>query len=445
MLLPVRHIVASLSLLAFALPAAAQDRLSLSQAIKEALAGNPDVQVARATAGEAAQRIPQARAGMLPHVELVESWQRGNQPVSVFGSLLAQRQFSQANFAVDRLNHPDAVSNVRTAITAEQVLFDGGRTGAAVRAASLGHRIALSGQAQAASDLTLRTTEAYGQVLLAAAEHQAAESAVASAEEDARSAGARHDAGTGSEADVLAVAVHLARMRERAIEAASNETIARAELNRLIAAPLDRAFLLEEPAIASSGGAASVTLEQQALAHRPEIVQAELKRDLSRSLARSARAARLPQVAMQGAYEWNDGRLGRPAPAWTVGAQVRLNLFAGGADLARAREAAYGADRADAERLRAETAIRIDVLAATERLKAARAREAVGRAMVMQARESRRMIRDRYEAGMTSVGELLRADNAVLEAETQRTAARVDVIVSDAQLHHAVGGDQENR
>ena len=40
-----------------------------------------------------------------------ETWQRGNQPVFVFGSLLNQRRFTAADFALDALNHPDAIDN----------------------------------------------------------------------------------------------------------------------------------------------------------------------------------------------------------------------------------------------------------------------------------------------------------------------------------------------
>ena len=79
---------------------------------------------ARPAEREAAQRVIQARAGYWPKVDLLESWQRGNQPVFVFSSLLAQRQFTAANFALDALNHPEALDNFRSAVTVEQPLFD---------------------------------------------------------------------------------------------------------------------------------------------------------------------------------------------------------------------------------------------------------------------------------------------------------------------------------
>jgi uncharacterized protein with von Willebrand factor type A (vWA) domain len=89
-----------------ALPASAQPPLSLSEAIARARARNPDAGSAAAAEREAAERVTQARGGYFPKVDVAESWQRGNDPVFVFSSHLAQRQFTAADFApISRLMH----------------------------------------------------------------------------------------------------------------------------------------------------------------------------------------------------------------------------------------------------------------------------------------------------------------------------------------------------
>ena len=133
------HLVVPLLLatLLVALPASAQSPLSLSEAIARAKARNPDAGAAAAAEREAAERVTQVRGGYLPTVEVAESWQRGNNPVFVFSSRLAQRHFTAADFALDALNHPAATDNFRTALSVEQSLFD--RTTAAnLLAASIG-------------------------------------------------------------------------------------------------------------------------------------------------------------------------------------------------------------------------------------------------------------------------------------------------------------------
>src|ERR1700730_14994669 len=64
--------------------AGAQERLSVAQAVAAATHDSPEVGAVRAAADEAGDRVPQAKAGLLPRLDLSESWQRGNQPVFVF-------------------------------------------------------------------------------------------------------------------------------------------------------------------------------------------------------------------------------------------------------------------------------------------------------------------------------------------------------------------------
>jgi outer membrane protein len=417
----------------------AQERLPLPQAIAAVLTANPDVVAASAATQEAAQQAPQARAGFLPRLDFTQSWQRGNQPVFVFGSLLAQRQFAEADFALRQLNTPEPLTNSRSALAVEQPVFDGGRTRAAVRIASLSASVAMAAERQIRNDLQLAATRAYGQVLRAGAGRRAAESAVTAAEENARTAEARRDAGTGTEADVLSMRVHLAEMRARAIDTASGERIARAELNRLMHTTLDREWILDEPAVVTQGLPDANIFVERALRQRPEIEQATLRSDVNRAMQQNARSALLPQVVVQGGYEWNDGQRAGPAGSWIAGANLRVSLFSGGANLARVRQASFALQRTEAEHARAEAAVRLEVLTALEQLGAARARQDIGRAAVMQARESQRMIRDRYEAGIAPATEAIRAATAVLDAEAQRISALVDLIVAEAALQRATG------
>jgi outer membrane protein len=419
--------------------ASAQDPLSLDEAIARALRQNPSIRSAQATERESVERMRQARAGWLPRVDVTESWQRGNQPVFVFGSLLAQRRFTADNFQIDMLNHPDAVSNYRTGIAIEQSLFDGKRTSSAVRAASLGREIADAGARDVVSSLKVGVTQAYGQGLMAEAQRRAAASAVAAAEEDVRRAERRRDAGMGTEADVLALNVHLALVLERQIVAASQETISRARLNEVMGEPLDHAFQLQAAQPQAAEVPSLNDLEAEALKSRPDVFRATTQERLTREAVTTARAGYYPQAAVQGVYEFNGNTLTNRASSWTVGAVVRWNVFGGLADAARVGEARAANDRARADRERQETAVRVDVRVAVARVEESRAREVVGRSAQAQAKESQRMVRDRYEAGLATVNDLLRAANAVLDAESQHTAALVDVLVSAAMLERARG------
>ena len=422
-----------------ALPASAQPPLSLSEAIARAKARNPDVGTAAAAEREAAERVTQARGGYFPKVDVAESWQRGNNPVFVFSSLLAQRRFTAADFALNALNHPAATDNFRAAISVEQPLFD--RTTAAnVRAASIGRDMAATGRQLVDQDLTSAVTDAFGRVLVAAATARSAAATVEAARVDRELAGNRRDAGRVTDADVLQLDVYLARALEHQVQATSDERIDRARLNQLMGEPLGTMFSLDltPPAIAVDITNAA-GLEEEALKNRPEVALAMQQEQMAAATVDAARAAFLPQVAAQGAWELNGGAWSSRSSSWVAGAVARINLFHGFADKARLAEAREQATRRAIEKSKAETMARLDVQIAIARLEAARASEAVGRAAADRARESRRIIRDRYESGLTDAAMLLRSAEAVQQADAQQIAARVNVLTATAALQRAIG------
>ena len=228
-----------LATLLMALPASAQSPLSLSAAISRAKSHNPDAGSAAAAEREAAERVTQARGGYFPKIDVAESWQRGNNPLFVFSSRLAQRHFTGADFALDGLDHPDATDNFRTAFSVEQSLFDRA-TAANVRAASIGRDMAATGRRLVDHELTAAVTDAFGRVLIAAATVRSAAAAVETARADRELAGNRRDAGRATDADVLQLEVYVALTLERQVQATSDERVARARLNQLMGEPLGR-------------------------------------------------------------------------------------------------------------------------------------------------------------------------------------------------------------
>jgi outer membrane protein len=420
-------------------PAAAQSPLSLPEAIARAKANNPDVGAAAAAEREAAERLKEIRGGLLPKVDLAESWQRGDHPVFVFSSLLAQRQFSPADLALDALNHPAALDNFRTVFSVEQALFD--RTIAAqARTASIRREMAATDRQLVDQDLTMVVTEAFGRVLIAAATARAAAAIAETARSDREVAANRRDAGRVTDADVLQLDVYVARALEQRVQAASDERIARARLNQLIGEPLSSMFALDlVPAAAAVDVTDAAGLEEEALRNRPEVALAAQRQSLAAAAVDAAQAAFLPQVAALGTWELNGGAWSSRSSSWVAGAVARINLFHGLADKARLAEAHAEAARRAIEKHKAETMARLDVQTAIARLEAARASEAVGRAAADQARESRRIVRDRYESGLAHLAMLLRSADAVQQADVQQAAARVSVLTAAAALQKAIG------
>lgn len=435
------QVVAALvaSALVAAAPAAAQGPLSLSDAVARSLAHNPDVHAVGVAERESAERATQARSLYFPHVRVDESWQRGNQPTFVFSSRLAQRQLTPSDFAIEALTHPPAIDNFRTTLSVEQAVFDRHRT-ASVRTAAIDREMAATRGQLVEQDLTAAVTDAFGAVLVASASVRSASAAVDAARADRQLAGNRRELGRATEADVLQLDVYLARALERQAQATADERIARSHLNQLMGEPLSTHFSLDSapPPLAMDLAETSL-LEAYAVAHRPEVALAQQAEQLASTGVTAARAAFLPQVSAQGAWEMNGGDWHERSASWTVGAAIRISVFDGFGDRARLAEARAHARRRALERDKAETLVRLDVHVALARLDAARASEAAGRAAVDQALESRRIIRDRYDSGLADVALLLRSADALQQAEAQQIAAQASVLTATAHLQRALG------
>ena len=432
----------TLALFVLAASLAAQEALTLRQAVDLALRSNPLVAAADAGEKEAEARIHQARSGYLPRLQFSESLQRGNNPVFVFSSLLTQHQFSQGNFALGPLNRPDAMSNYQSRLTVEQVLFDSRQTSRGVEAARFTRQIAGEDTRRSHSDVILSVLRTYFGVQLAEKNLEVAQQSRESAQADLERAEFIYRSGRSTQADVLAVRVHLAAMREQEIRASNDLAVSRAALNDALGVSLDRAFELTTP-LESDAAAPEAALEDYrrlAAEHRPEMRQAELAESLARTQQQLAGSAYWPQVAFQGIVEADRQNFGGNGGAnWFTAVTLRWNLWNGGETKARVEQARFAESRAEALRKRADSAIQLEVRKAYLDVRAAAQRVEVASAAAAEAQEAHRIIQNRHQAGLTTVTELLRSETALAAARTRRLAAIYDHRVAEAALQHAAG------
>jgi outer membrane protein TolC len=412
--------------------------ITLEEAMTRAGRATPRARVLAADLAAADARVTQARSGFFPRIDVSHSIQRGNQPVYVFSTLLSQRRFTAANFDIARLNHPAPETDIRAAVGVTQAVYDGGMARRAVQGAELRRDLAALDQSGGTQDLAFDAARAFVRVLQLEAAERARAAAVVAAESDLERTRHRREAGLVTDADVLAMDVHLADARQSQIAAGGDLVVARIELAEALGLPLDQTVVLVPPT-APAAPLEAATLVREGLNARNERRQAELRVQLAENDRHLARAAFLPQVGVEGSWAFNGSTWTEQRSGWLVGATIALNIFNGFDDRARMTEARQAESRAAAEREQIERRIEVEIRAAVARVTAARARETAGRAALTQARESQRIIRDRYDVGLATVTDVLRAAEAVLGAEARATAAETDVILETVSLNRAVG------
>ena len=422
--------------------APARETLTLRQAVDLALRLNPQVAAADAGEKEAEAHIQQARSGYMPRVQFSESLQRSNNPVFVFTSLLTQHQFSEGNFANGSLNSPDALNNYQSRLIVDQVLYDARRTSHGVEAARFTRQLASEDTRRNRSDVILHVLQTYFGVALAEENLEVARQSVESAYADLARAESVYQSGRSTQADVLALRVHLAAMREQQIRASNDLAVARAALNDALGVSLDRAFELTTP-LESTGAAPDGSLEEYgrlAVENRPEMRQAELTQRVAHTQQQIAASAYWPEVVFQGILEADRQNFYSKGGAnWFTDVTLRWNLWNGGETKARLLQARFAETRADALRKHSDSAIHLEVLKAYLDLRAAAQRVEVASAASAEAEEAHRIIQNRHQAGLTTVTELLRSETALAAARTRHLAAVYDYRVAEAALEHAAG------
>jgi outer membrane protein TolC len=415
--------------------------LSLSQAVKTALEKHPALRVAEHHAAAAASGVDQARAGFFPRVDFSEGFMRSDNPVYAFGSLLNQGRFTAADFAVDKLNHPEPITNWRTNLSGSVPLFLGGRTVLGYQQAQLGRDAAEHGRARAEQEVIFGVVRAYTALLLSREAQATVDTAVRTADANLAAAAARYEAGVVVASDALAARVRLARLREEAIAAENQVRLSHSALNEAMGLPLDHPLRvtgrLELPArlYDQLDG-----LEALARTQRPDYRQVELEAQRLEKEVLRAKGALLPTMHLMGNYEINNHEFASNGQdSWSVGVVLNLNLFRGGADRARIAEAEANHQRVVAQRDRLASAIGLEVHDAFWASQTARDRVAVAREAITQAEESLRIVQDRYESGLTTIVELLDSETALTVARTNLTRTLFDATVSQARLDLSLG------
>ncbi len=248
-------------------------------------------------------------------------------------------------------------------------------------------------------------------------------------------------AGRDLEADSLKVRLDLesARLDVRRLEA--RRRVARLDLGRSIghSGPVAPQGLLEldraiDPEVS----------ELVAMARRRPDVQALEEQLLGLDFqARAVRAERLPRLVAKATWQSSSGDPFRPEELLEGALAVSWRPFAGGTRAPRA--AAFEADRqalkAELDELLHGIALQVDL--ALEDLAVARSAVEVRRRGFELASETLRVERQRHAAGRSTTNDLLDAEAALLQRQTESALADLDVMAIWQRLDAVVGGRVE--
>ena len=434
---PVLMLVAFLSL--GSMGAAAREPLTLRQAVDRALGQSPEGAMARAGSDEARAGAALARTLLLPQISFTEDISRGNDPVYAFGTRLRQRRFTAADFDLNSLNRPSPIGDFASRLSGSWMAFDSLRTQHEIRRADLFKQSAASAARAADQQIVMRVVESYQAALYAEREVDVAQHEQQTAAALLASVDDHVKAGLAVESDRMSALVNVAARRQELIAAQGDLELAWAQLREAIGAPdLQPSTLkpIEPHAFPDRPLELDVAT---ALKTRPDLTSLGQARSAQTQATAAARAAFGPHVAAYG--NWEEDRNSPGASGgnnWVAGVQIGIDILPFTHRAALARETA-AQQRLSAQHAAAEARIRLEVSQAQIHRRTAALSIETARAATEQAQESLRILKNRYSAGLANLTDLLRAEDAGRQSQTNYWHAVYGNVMAYAELLFATG------
>jgi outer membrane protein TolC len=246
-------------------------------------------------------------------------------------------------------------------------------------------------------------------------------------------------AGLAVESDRMSAQVNLAACKQSLIAAEGDRELAWAELRQAMGTP-DLPETRLAPIEEHDFPQGDLQQELKTAASTRKDLAAMGEADQAQGAATSA--ARLnygPHVNVYGNLE-NDASSvgGANGNNWVAGVEVSIDLLPLGKHAQLAHENAASA-RVKAQLESYRQRVRVEVDQAHIQLETARQSMQTAHAAIDQATESLRIIRNRYEAGLATITDLLRAEDAQRQAQTSYWRAVYGNTVAYAQLLFATG------
>ena len=423
-----------------ALPAPAQEpiRITLEEAQMRAQDASHRLAEMRAREAAAGALVDVRAAADRPHVALQAGYTRTNH--------VDEFVVPGPGGAPPRVLYPDVPDNWRTRIDLQWPIYTAGRAGALERAARAEASAVAADVSAARADLRLEVARAFWALVTARSSAAVLDRAIERADAHVSDVRQRLGAGLVPPNEVASAEAQAARQRMLAIEARNQRAIASAELARLIGdnvnVPIEPAATLETPPGVTS---ALDALVEEARAHRDDRRGLERRIEAADERRSAVAAGRFPSVALVGGFDY-----ARPNPrifpradqwddSWDIGVNVTWSLWDGGRTRAETAEAAASAEAVRQRLAEFDTVLGVEIRQRLLEIESGRAAIAAAEESVRSAEEARRVVSERFRAGVLTHTEVLDAQLALLQAELDRTRALANVRLSEARLARALG------
>jgi outer membrane protein len=417
--------------------------LTLEEAISRGLAHAPRLAEVRAREAAAESVIASRNAVRLPSITAGGEYFRTNH-VDPFGVVQPVGGF--------RIVFPDIPNNFRLRADVNVPLYPMRAAEAFVESARADRRaMAAEGRSQE-DDVRLEVARAYWTLVTARESVGVIEQALRRTDAWVGDVKTRVDTGLLPPNDLLTAQAQRARQAVQLIQTRNAAAFAEADLARIIGLDSGQSIVPATAVDQATPGAFELaaqsvdTLSARARERRGDRTALVERQQSLRASADSVVGVSEPLIAAKAGVEPSRPnqvfvpRTDEWRTSWNIGVQMTWLLWDSGK--AKADRATANA-QADAVGHQIEAQDELMVLEIRQRLwdlEAARAALVASGEAVAAATEARRVVQERFSAGVATSTELLDADVALLEAELERTRLAASLRLNEARLVRSVGG-----
>ncbi|MEI3652709.1 MAG: TolC family protein [Dolichospermum lemmermannii FEM_B0920] len=396
--------------------------ISLSQALELAKRNNNDLQVSVLQLQRSKSVLREAQAALMPSVEL-------SGDITNSRSVGSTLQFDQARKTNPLVGDPPSNTAFSGTAQIRYDLYTSGRRNAAIKEAEERIRVQELDVERQSEEIRLNVAKAYYDLQQADENVRISQSAVNNAQASLKDAVALERAGVGTRFDVLRSQVNLANSQQDLTTAFSQQQIARRKLAPLLNLPQSVSISAGDPV--KLAGLWQQPLEQSiilAYQNRSELQQNLAQRNISEAQRKQALASLGPQVSLVGRYnlldQFDDGT--SVSDGYSVGVQATLNLYDGGAAKARAAQSKTNIAIAETQFSEQRNQIRFQVEQAYSTQASNLENVQTSNVALEQAKESLRLARLRFQAGVGTQTDVINALNDLTRSEGNRVKAILD-------------------
>jgi outer membrane protein len=407
--------------------AAASPMVSFEEAVRTALSNAREVRLAAADVRITTEGRTVAAARRLPRLDASGDYTALSEPPS---AILLGNAVQTAD------------KNIwRARLTAEQTIYDFGRTGSRVDQAGARIDNAVRQEGIARERQALDVISSFLSAKRAEELRQVAEESLATAKDHRRVAGDQYEFGTVAKNDVLAADVQVANAESALIVAENQVELSRSRLALRMGYPGDRSLTpAPGPFPVPPEGAPPLSESlRAALEKRNELhAQGAVIRE-GEAAASAARTEFTPTFFGQGGYSYETNELNPHKSVFSILLGGKVNLFSGFADEASLRQARLTVDRRKEVLGKLRDEIALEVKASHLFVNEAEKRKAVAEVAVARAEENLRIQNDRYKEGLAISTEVLDAQTLFTRAKVDRQNAVYDLFEARYRLLAARG------